>query len=106
MGFSKLFVVGSDAPRLSAASIIKIELPNEDEPFIPFAATMGAVFLHGSAVTIHKAQGSQWENVLSFWARYLRGSPDQQDGVRFATLEKASICCNNACPGKTLLDYP
>ena len=66
MGFSKLFVVGSDAPRLSAASIIKIELPNEDEPFIPFAATMGAVFLHGSAVTIHKAQGSQWENVQVF----------------------------------------
>ena len=59
-------MVGSDAPRLSAASIIKIELPNEDEPFIPFAATMGAVFLHGSAVTIHKAQGSQWENVQVF----------------------------------------
>jgi exodeoxyribonuclease-5 len=27
---------------------------------------MGAIFLHGSAVTIHKAQGSQWENVQVF----------------------------------------
>ena len=24
---------------------------------------MGATFLHGSAVTIHKSQGSQWEQV-------------------------------------------
>ena len=65
-GFSRLFVVGSESPRLSAASIIKIELPNEGQPFIPFAAKMGAIFLHGSAVTIHKAQGSQWENVQVF----------------------------------------
>jgi len=27
---------------------------------------MGAAFLHGAAVTIHKAQGSQWENVQVF----------------------------------------
>jgi exodeoxyribonuclease-5 len=27
---------------------------------------MGAIFLHGSAVTIHKAQGSQWQNVQVF----------------------------------------
>ena len=59
-------MVGSESPRLSAASIIKIELPNEGQPFIPFAAKMGAIFLHGSAVTIHKAQGSQWENVQVF----------------------------------------
>ena len=65
-GFSRLFVVGSESPILSAASIVKIELPNEDEPFIPFAAKMGAIFLHGSAVTIHKAQGSQWERVQVF----------------------------------------
>jgi len=65
-GFSRLFVVGSESPILSAASIVKIELPNEDEPFIPFAAKMGAIFLHGSAVTIHKAQGSQWEHVQVF----------------------------------------
>ena len=30
------------------------------------AAAMGAVFLHGAAVTIHKAQGSQWEEVQVF----------------------------------------
>jgi exodeoxyribonuclease-5 len=27
---------------------------------------MGAAFLHGAAVTIHKAQGSQWEEVQVF----------------------------------------
>ena len=30
------------------------------------AAGMGAVFLHGAAVTIHKAQGSQWPEVQVF----------------------------------------
>lgn len=65
-GFSRLHVIGADEPRLSAASIIKIELPDEEEPFIPFAARMGAAFLHGAAVTIHKAQGSQWPDVQVF----------------------------------------
>ncbi|KFI29662.1 ATP-dependent DNA helicase [Paenirhodobacter enshiensis] len=65
-GFSRLHVIGSEDPRLSAASIIKIELPDEEEPFIPFAARMGATFLHGAAVTIHKAQGSQWPDVQVF----------------------------------------
>lgn len=65
-GFSRLFVFGAEDPQVSAASIIKIELPDNDEPFIPFAANMGATFLHGAAVTIHKAQGSQWENVQVF----------------------------------------
>ena len=65
-GFSKLHVVGAEDPQVSAASIIKIEIPDEDEPFIPFAANMGAAFLHGSAVTIHKAQGSQWDTVQVF----------------------------------------
>ena len=41
-------------------------LPGEEEPFIPFAARMGAAFLHGAAVTIHKAQGSQWDSVQVF----------------------------------------
>ena len=62
-GFSKLHILGSDDPQVSAASIVKIEKPNAEEPFIPFAARMGATFLHGSAVTIHKSQGSQWEQV-------------------------------------------
>ncbi len=65
-GFSRLHVMGAPDPRLSAASIIKIELPDEEEPFIPYAARMGAAFLHGAAVTIHKAQGSQWDSVQVF----------------------------------------
>ena len=65
-GFAKLHVVGAEDPQVSAASIIKIERPDEDEPFIPSAARMGAAFLHGAAVTIHKAQGSQWEEVQVF----------------------------------------
>lgn len=65
-GFAKLHVLGAEDPRLSAASIIKIEKPDEEEPFIPHAATMGAAFLHGAAVTIHKAQGSQWPEVQVF----------------------------------------
>jgi exodeoxyribonuclease V len=65
-GFAKLHVVGAEDPQVSAASIIKIERPDEEEPFIPSAARMGAAFLHGAAVTIHKAQGSQWENVQLF----------------------------------------
>ncbi len=65
-GFSRLHVIGAPDPQVSAASIIKIELPDEDEPFIPFAANMGAAFLHGAAVTIHKAQGSQWPEVQVF----------------------------------------
>ncbi len=65
-GFAKLHVIGAEEPQLSAAAIIKIEKPDEEEPFIPHAATMGAAFLHGAAVTIHKAQGSQWEEVQVF----------------------------------------
>ncbi len=65
-GFSRLHVVGASDPQVSAASIVKIEKPGEEEPFIPFAAHMGAAFLHGAAVTIHKAQGSQWEDVQVF----------------------------------------
>ncbi|CAM3215294.1 ATP-dependent RecD-like DNA helicase [Paracoccus nototheniae] len=65
-GFSRLHVIGAEDPRLSAASIVKIEMPDADEPFIPFAARMGAAFLHGAAVTIHKAQGSQWPEVQVF----------------------------------------
>lgn len=65
-GFSRLHVMGAEDPQVSAASIVKIEKPDEEEPFIPYAARMGAAFLHGAAVTIHKAQGSQWENVQVF----------------------------------------
>ncbi len=65
-GFSRLHVLGAEDPQVSAASIVKIEMPDEEEPFIPFAARMGAAFLHGAAVTIHKAQGSQWPDVQVF----------------------------------------
>ncbi|MCV3272220.1 ATP-dependent DNA helicase [Roseobacter sinensis] len=65
-GFSRLHVMGAEEPQVSAASIVKIEKPDEEEPFIPFAARMGATFLHGAAVTIHKAQGSQWNTVQVF----------------------------------------
>lgn len=65
-GFARLHVIGAETPQVSAASIIKIEQEGEEEPFIPTAATMGATFLHGAAVTIHKAQGSQWPEVQVF----------------------------------------
>ncbi|MEM8554649.1 MAG: AAA family ATPase [Pseudomonadota bacterium] len=65
-GFARLHVLGAPDPRVSAASIIKIELPDEEEPLIASAARMGASFLHGAAVTIHKAQGSQWPQVQVF----------------------------------------
>ncbi len=65
-GFARLHVAGAEQPQVSAAAIIKIETAEGEEPFIPFAARMGAAFLHGAAVTIHKAQGSQWEEVQVF----------------------------------------
>jgi len=65
-GFSRLHVIGAESPDIGVASIIKIEKPGEEEPFIPYAARMGAAFLHGAAVTIHKAQGSQWREVQVF----------------------------------------
>jgi ATP-dependent exoDNAse (exonuclease V) alpha subunit len=65
-GFSRLHVMGAEDPQVSVASIVRIEMPDEEEPFIPFAARMGATFLHGAAVTIHKAQGSQWDAVQVF----------------------------------------
>jgi len=41
---------------------------------------MGASFLHGAAVTIHKAQGSQWEDVQVF-------APDIQAAANFGKME-------------------
>lgn len=79
-GFSRLHVLGAPDPQVSAASIVKIELPDQEEPFLPFAAHMGAAFLHGAAVTIHKAQGSQWDEVQVF-------SPDLYAASRAGRLE-------------------
>jgi exodeoxyribonuclease V len=79
-GFSRLHVLGAESPRFSAASIIKIEKPDEEEPFLPYAARMGAAFLHGAAVTIHKAQGSQWNAVQVF-------APDLYAAARAGRIE-------------------
>ncbi|MEM9435550.1 MAG: AAA family ATPase [Pseudomonadota bacterium] len=79
-GFSRLHVMGAEDPQVNAASIVKIEKPDEEEPFIPFAARMGAAFLHGAAVTIHKAQGSQWDTVQVF-------APDIYVAARMGRME-------------------
>ncbi|MFY1713801.1 ATP-dependent DNA helicase [Tritonibacter mobilis] len=79
-GFSRLHVMGAEDPQVSAASIVKIEKPEEEEPFIPFAARMGATFLHGAAVTIHKAQGSQWDTAQVF-------APDIYAAARMGRVE-------------------
>ena len=79
-GFSRLHVMGAEDPQVWAASIVKIEKPDEEEPFIPYAARMGATFLHGAAVTIHKAQGSQWETAQVF-------APDIYAAARMGRVE-------------------
>lgn len=79
-GFSRLHVIGAEDPQVSAASIIKIEAPDQEEPFIPFAARMGAAFVHGAACTIHKAQGSQWNDVQVF-------APDLQIAAKMGRIE-------------------
>jgi ATP-dependent exoDNAse (exonuclease V) alpha subunit len=65
-GFSRLHVLGADPPGVTAATIIRLEAPDREEPVIASAARMGASFVHGAAVTIHKAQGSQWPEVQVF----------------------------------------
>ena len=65
-GFSRLHVFGAEVPRVTAATIIRLEAPDREEPVIAAAARMGATFVHGAAVTIHKAQGSQWPEVQVF----------------------------------------
>ncbi len=65
-GFARIHVIGSSEPHISVASIIQIESPDQEEPELISAARMGAVFVHGAASTIHKAQGSQWPEVQIF----------------------------------------
>ena len=65
-GFVKVDIAGTDEPGISVASIVQIERPDEEEPLLVSAARSGAVFLHGAACTIHKAQGSQWPRVQVF----------------------------------------
>ncbi|MEM8596356.1 MAG: AAA family ATPase [Pseudomonadota bacterium] len=63
--YARVDVAGTDEGALSVSAIIQVEQP-EAEPLMPCAARLGAVFLHGSAVTIHKSQGSQWPRVQVF----------------------------------------
>ena len=65
-GFARVDIAGTDEPAISVASIIQIERPDDEEPLLIIAARSGAVFLHGAATTIHKAQGSQWPTVQVF----------------------------------------
>jgi len=65
-GFARVDVAGTEESGISVASIIQLESPDEEEPRLLSAARMGALFLHGAACTIHKAQGSQWEEVQVF----------------------------------------
>ena len=72
-GFSRVHVMGAVEPNTSVSSIVRIEKPDEDEPAMPYAAKMGAVFVHGAALTIHKAQGSQWP-VVQVYAPDIRAA--------------------------------
>ena len=65
-GHARLHILGAEQPQISVESIVRIERPEGEEPNIPIAAKMGALFLHGSSVTIHKSQGSQWDTVQIF----------------------------------------
>lgn len=65
-GYAHVHILGTDEPGISVAAIIQIEDPDGAEPRLISAASMGAVFLHGAACTIHKAQGSQWPRVQVF----------------------------------------
>ena len=65
-GFCRLHIKGQSDSKVTVASIIQLEMTGLEEPIIPTAATMGAVFIHGAATTIHKSQGSQWSDVQVF----------------------------------------
>ncbi len=79
-GFARVDIAGMDEPSISVAAIIQIERPDEEEPVLVSAARSGAVFLHGAACTIHKAQGSQWPRVQVFapdlWAAARAGQTE------------------------------
>ncbi|MCL5776791.1 AAA family ATPase [Limibaculum sp. FT325] len=78
--YQRVRIIGTGEPGVSVASIIQIEQPDGAEPLLVSAARMGAVFLHGAAVTIHKAQGSQWPRVQVFapdlWAAARAGQTE------------------------------
>ena len=65
-GFCKLYIFGATEPNVSVASIVQMEQIGDQRPKILSSASMGVVFVHGASTTIHKAQGSQWEEVQVF----------------------------------------
>ncbi|MEM9043956.1 MAG: AAA family ATPase [Pseudomonadota bacterium] len=77
-GFARVDILGTEEPGISVAAIIQVESPDEEEPRLISAARMGGLFLHGAAVTTHKAQGSQWPEVQVFapdlWAAARSGN--------------------------------
>ena len=79
-GFARVDIAGTEETGISVASIIQIESPDQEEPVIISAARHGALFLHGSTCTIHKAQGSQWPVVQVFapdlWAAARSGAEE------------------------------
>jgi exodeoxyribonuclease-5 len=79
-GFARVNILGAEEPGVSVAAIIQIERPDDEEPILVSAARSGAVFLHGAACTIHKAQGSQWPKVQLFapdlWAAARAGQDE------------------------------
>jgi exodeoxyribonuclease-5 len=81
-GFIKVDIAGTDEPGISVASIVQIERPDDEEPLLLSAARSGAIFLHGAACTIHKAQGSQWPKVQVF-------APDMFAAARAGQIEAA-----------------
>ncbi len=95
-GFSRLHVIGAEDPQVGAACIIKIEHEGDDEPFIPFAARMGATFVHGAAVTIHKAQGSAMGHGAGLCARHLCRQPHGSGRGGAALVETPGLCCDHA----------
>ena len=52
---------------------------------------MGAVFLHGAAVTIHKAQGSQWPEVQVFAPDLYAAAQSGRSEAGRAALEAARL---------------
>ena len=84
----------SSAPRTRASASrasSRSSRPSEEEPKIVSAASMGAVFLHGAAVTIHKAQGSQWSEVQVFAPDLYAAAQSGRQRGRAAALEAARL---------------
>lgn len=77
-GFARLHIHDVERPRLGVASIILLERPDGD-PIMPNPAGMGARFLHGAAVTIHKSQGGQWPVVQVLRSEILAAAMSQRE---------------------------